>query len=107
MACLMQACKKPTACLEVSNESPKVNEYIEISASCSEKGKWYDFEIDGSVVNSDMESSIEYAFATKGNHLIKVTVYKKWNGSYNSRTGCSGCSGAGKSNSITKTVTVR
>jgi hypothetical protein len=103
---LIQGCKKTEACIQISNETPAFNEFIEISGDCSIKAKWYDFEIDGALVHSDTESSFEYAFTKKGNHLIKLTVYRKWNGSYNSRTGCTGCSGAGKSNSITKTITV-
>jgi hypothetical protein len=103
----IQSCKKPQACISVSNENPAVNDYITIDAFCSTKAKWFEYEIDGKLVYSDMDSDIEYSFKTKGSHTIKLTVYKKWEGSYNSRTGCSGCKGAGKSSSVTKTINVK
>lgn len=103
---LIQSCKKTEACMEVSNENPGVDEYIEISGDCSVKAKWYVFEVDGNIVSSDMDPSTVISFSTKGNHLVKLTVYRSWSGSYNSNTGCSRCKGEGASSSTSKTIRV-
>lgn len=107
LSCLMMSCiKKPAACVVVSDEAPKKDDYITIDGSCSKNAKWYVYEIDGQSRGGDFSGDLDYSFSTAGKHVIRLTVYTKWNGSFNSRTGCSGCSGAGKSNSTTKEITV-
>jgi hypothetical protein len=97
--------KKPTACMEVSNTSPEVDESIALSADCSQHGKWYDYEIDGNVVSSDADGRFVTSFKKPGHHTVKLTVYNKWEGNYSSRTGCD-CRGAGKSHSTITDIDV-
>lgn len=92
--------------MEISNEMPTKNTSVSIDGFCSEKAKWYEYEIDGNSVWANTTSDIAFTFTTVGPHTIKLTVYRHFNGTYNSRTGCNGCSGSGKSSSITKTINV-
>ena len=103
----LESCRKTEACLEVSNENPKVNEFINVSAACSEKAKWIEVEIDGSMIKRGFDDTdFQHSFTTSGSHVITLTVYRSWTGSYNSNSGCSGCKGSGKSSSVSKTLTV-
>lgn len=104
---LLQGCfKKPVACFTVSNETPMVDDFISLSSDCSEDGKWVVYEIDGQSDEGDFSGNNSYAFEKPGKHLLKLTIYTKWNGSYNSRTGCDACTGAGKSSTISKEINV-
>ena len=103
---LLSGCKKPEACLEV-NESPKKDVTTTIDATCSQNARWFDFYIDGTYKGGGFSGDIEYTFTTVGKHTVKVTIFKNYNGTTNSRSGtCTGCSGSGKSSTIEKEVNV-
>ena len=102
---LLSSCRKPTACIEVSDTVYK-DKSTSIDGFCTQKAKFYVYEIDGVVVWSDNTSDFEFTFTTLGKHTVKLTAYRSFQGTYNSQTGCNGCKGSGKSSTITKEVNV-
>jgi hypothetical protein len=102
---LLSSCRKPIACIDVY-ETPTKNVKTSINGFCSERAKFYVYEIDGVTVWSDNTSNFDFTFTTLGQHIIKLTTFRRFEGTYDSRTGCNGCKGSGKSSSISKIVTV-
>ena len=97
--------KKHDACFNVSKPNPVVHETVTFDGSCSKHMKWAEFSVDGVAVGSS-DKAIEYSFTSVGAHEVTLTAYSHMNGTVSSRTGCTGCHGAGKKSTITQTVTV-
>lgn len=109
-SCLLTtSCRKknPAACFTLEPTSPKVDESVVISGDCSTDAAWFEYTIDGVKKSGDANGTVYYTFSASGKRKISLTVYSKMNGTINTRSGtCTGCSGTGKSNTISQDITV-
>lgn len=101
-------CKKNNpveSCFTLSSESPGIYEIDTIDGSCSKNASYFELYIDNMLVDAG-SAKFYYEFESTGKHTIKLIAYSSFKGSFNSRSGCSDCKGAGKSSIAEKEVYV-